>query len=1369
MATAAVAPATAASAASAYVKLTHVQHILHRPDTYIGSVTPATIEGWWTEAPSAVTTAAVPWSPRFVRRTLTLTPGFLKCFDELLTNATDNRARGAGTTEIRVTVNPAEGWIQVWNNGTGIPATVHPDHGVYVPELVFGHLLAGSNFDDTAARTGAGRNGLGAKQANVFSTRFEIMCNDVSGTGTQYFQRWDGNMGTVRPPVLKPCKAKSVDTTSVTWWPDFARFAMSGLDGDALDAITKRVLDTAGTSGLAVDDKTTKALKVVLNGTKVPISGFKDYVAGYMWRPPAVSAGAPTVPGEEEDDPGAPSAVAKPAPVSAPAPKTPQPFVFVADTTEVSEWEFAVALNKAVWGPVAAPDAGFTHVSFVNGVHTPRGGTHVTAVVEPVVEALSTALATALAKARHSVLPPAAIRAALAVFVNVRVRNPAFDGQTKEALVAPKGKALGSPALPPRVVTGLLSSLGLLDMMLAAASLRDARTLAKCSGTKRATVAGIPKLEDAVWAGGPKAASCVLVITEGDSAKALALAGVAVVGRERFGVFPIRGKPLNVREVDQLTACGNAEVAALVSILGLQWGRVYDDPAALRTLRYGSVMIMADQDTDGSHIKGLLLNLLHAYWPSLTAVPGFITQFITPLLKAKVTGGKVGAASAGAGTGTSPLWFYTAEAYADWARAAPPHTVKYYKGLGTSTAEEGREYFRALDVHRVEFVCSTAADDDALSLAFAKGRPDDRKAWLRAACDPATAPAPLGFGAAHMRLPVADFVHRELVRFSLDDLGRSIPSVMDGLKPSQRKVLYACFHSASARPGSEIKVAQLAALVAQKTAYHHGEDSLAGTIVGMAQTFPGSNNVALLEPNGQFGTRLQGGKDAAAPRYIFTALTPAARALFPEADDALVGALVEDGSPVEPRWYAPVVPTLLINGAMGIGTGWSCSVPQYNPRDVVAAVRARLAGGLAGGSTGSLGPVGPVSSVAPLVPWVRGFTGQVVLVGPGRFKSTGVVSVEAVSADEDGCVVTVTELPIGYWVADFKLWLDAEVQRTADLAAKAKTKAAEAKTKEAKEAKAAEGGSSDPAKPAPAAKSTKAAKTTKTPAAAPIGIVKSHSDTCTDTAVRFVIELTPAAAKALREAPDVSAAALSMLQLERPILTTNMHAFDASGSICKYEAPENIVDAFMPHREALYRKRLGAMEAAAAAKVQKLTAEARFVREVVAGTLVVAGRGKAELLAALAAKQYPLITDGVTALGTAVDEEDTPGPAAGYQYLLRMPLWALTAEAVDKLEARKRASEEDLAVIQRTTVLQLWQRDLDGFEAVLDAQDAVPGAAAGGSAGRIGTNTDAGGAGSAGGRVGPAKPAKKRAATKSSASAGKLAGPKPPAKLAKMQ
>lgn len=327
----------------------------------------------------------------------------------------------------------------------------------------------------------------------------------------------------------------------------------------------------------------------------------------------------------------------------------------------------------------------------------------------------------------------------------------------------------------------------------------------------------------------------------------------------RAGVTDVRMPPTN-RQIME-----NQEIQHTVQILGLQYGRKYE---SVQGLRYGHLMLMTDQDHDGSHIKGLLINFLHTFWPSLLLVPGFLLEFITPIVKATRSKHR-------------DMVFYTMPEYEQWKATtdgAKGWKVKYYKGLGTSTSQEAKEYFSSMQQHQLQFAWEDDADSAAIELAFSKKRADDRKEWLRQ-FKPGTF-----LNHAVQEIKYKDFINRELILFSMADNVRSIPCVVDGFKPAQRKVLFACFKR---KLREEIKVAQLAGYVSEHSAYHHGEQSLAGTIINMAQDYVGSNNIALLEPVGQFGTRLQGGKDAASPRYIFTRLSPIARLMFPPADDAV--------------------------------------------------------------------------------------------------------------------------------------------------------------------------------------------------------------------------------------------------------------------------------------------------------------------------------------------------------------------------------------------------------------------------------------------------------------------------------------------------
>ena len=182
------------------------------------------------------------------------------------------------------------------------------------------------------------------------------------------------------------------------------------------------------------------------------------------------------------------------------------------------------------------------------------------------------------------------------------------------------------------------------------------------------------------------------------------------------------------------------------------------------------------------------------------------------------------------------------------------------------------------------------------------------------------------------------------------------------------------------------------------THYAHGETSLQGTIIGLAQTFVGSNNLNCLEPSGHFGSRLQGGSDAASPRYIYTRLSPFAKKIFHPADEPLLTHNYNEGKKIEPQTYIPTVPMVLINGADGIGTGWSSSIPNYNPEEIVANLKRLMDG----------------EPVQPMQPWFRGFRGTVQEAGQDRFKFSGL------ARKTGNTEIEITELPIRVWTQDFK-------------------------------------------------------------------------------------------------------------------------------------------------------------------------------------------------------------------------------------------------------------------------------------------------------------------------------------------------------------
>ena len=463
------------------------------------------------------------------------------------------------------------------------------------------------------------------------------------------------------------------------------------------------------------------------------------------------------------------------------------------------------------------------------------------------------------------------------------------------------------------------------------------------------------------------------------------MAGLGVIGKDYFGVFPLKGKLLNVREASVKQQLGNDEIKNLIQIIGLKQENTYESDEEYNTLRYGKIICLTDQDVDGSHIKGLLINFFHFKWPDLIKRKGFLTSLATPIVKAfKLKQEKV---------------FYNLTDYDKWKIGnTNGWKIKYYKGLGTSTSKEAKDYFVDINDKLIKYFCEGAIEgiklmDDSITLAFDKSRADDRKKWL------------MSYDRNEIlkyedrEILYNDFIHKDLKHFSNDDNKRSIPHIMDGLKPSQRKILYGAFLRGLDKV--EVKVAQLAGFVSDKAAYHHGEVSLTSAIIGMAQNFVGSNNINILQPNGQFGTRLQGGKDAASPRYTFTQLSEKALHIFKEIDNNVLNNQKEDGMNIEPEYYAPIIPMILVNGAIGIGTGFSTKIPNYNPKDIINNLINIIDG----------------KNYKEMKPYYNKFEGKITKKDKNNF-------------DIEGKYITkknkliVTELPVGEWTQNYKEYIE---------------------------------------------------------------------------------------------------------------------------------------------------------------------------------------------------------------------------------------------------------------------------------------------------------------------------------------------------------
>ena len=886
-------------------------------------------------------------------REVNYVPGLYKIFDEVVVNAADNKQNDANMDEIRVTVNRESGEISVWNNGRGIPIQMHSvchdfffyhprrakrlfwliflsfslgqKQKTYIPDMIFGVLLTSSNYDDSQQKVTGGRNGFGAKLCNVYSTEFTVETQDMSKK-KKYKQTWHDNMTRRGEPKITAA-SKGDDYTKVTFKPDYARFGMTGMDDDFEALVKRRVYDLAGTVKVAVK----------LNGSRIPVRNFKKYMEMYS---KAIR--------RERGDEGAAS---KDEIITC----SPDP-----------RWEVGFTVS----------DGSFHQVSFVNAIATTSGGSHVNYIADQICNKLAEQVKKK--NKNGATLKAAQIRNHIFVFVNALIVNPSFNSQTKEQL-STKPSQFGSKCILEEDFYKKILKTDVLTNILHFAQRKADQMLTRSDGGRRARMNN-PKLTDANKAGTREGHHCTLILTEGDSAKGLAMAGRAVVGPDLFGVFPLRGKLLNVRDASFDQIAKNQEIQNIKNFIGLQHKKEYMDT---RGLRYGHLMIMTDQDHDGSHIKGLLINFLQTQFPSLLRIPEFLIEFITPIVKVWKGDPKKPSRSHA---------FFTLPEYEAWQEMHKNERGwehKYYKGLGTSTTEDAEIYFRDLDRHLKEFHTIQDHEADLIDLAFSKKKADDRKEWLRQ-FKPGTY-----LDHSVDKITYSDFVNKELILFSVADNMRSIPSMVDGLKPGQRKVLFTAFRRNLRK---DMKVIELAGYVSGMTAYQHGESSLHQTIIGLAQNYVGSNNVNCLEPSGNFGSRLQGGSDCASPRYIYTRLSPFARRVFHTADEPLLTHNEDDGMKIEPELYVPVLPMILINGAEGIGTGWSTNIPNYNPEEVVANLKRMMDG----------------EPIEPMQPWFRGFTGPVTPLGQDRYKFSGIIRE---TGDKE---LEITELPIRTWTQDFK-------------------------------------------------------------------------------------------------------------------------------------------------------------------------------------------------------------------------------------------------------------------------------------------------------------------------------------------------------------
>ena len=1151
--------------AETYKKHTHREHILELPDTYIGSIETSEEARWVFD----------PVDTKMVHRKLQFNPGFYKLFDEIIVNARDALVRNQQDSSripvkrIDITVGKNDKdlfQVSVKNDGDGIPIQQHETEKCWIPELIFGHLLTSSNYNKSEEKIVGGKNGYGSKIVSVFSEEFHISVRHPA-SGQKYEQTWRNNMSVCEKPHITKDKA-SKGYVEVTYVPDVKRFQGLCLE-DMTTVIHTRSIELAALAG--------KDVKVTWNGEEIKVDTFEKFVRLFLRADSEKS---------------------------------------LAYERCSERWEVAAVLTRNLF----SDDAGTPedrHISFVNGINTRKGGKH----VETVQRHVLSDICEVASKKKKMDLKPGQIKDSITLFVNATIVNPCFDSQTKETLTTPAAKFGSSVSISPKFVDSLVKA-GILDEAQAILDAKNARETKKTDGAKKRTIYGLPKLEDALLAGTAKSSECTLILTEGDSAATSAIAGLKVVGRERWGVFPLKGKMLNVKDISRDKFNANEELTAIKKILGLEQGRKYKD---ISSLRYGRVLIMSDQDVDGFHIRGLLMNLFHTEWTELMHM-GFLCSLMTPLVKLS--------------RGSETLSFYSDAELEAWkervgADMAARYKSKYYKGLGTSTPAEAREWFENISDIRYEWDDTT---DQTMHLAFSKKLSDERKQWL-SSYDPKRSIKPVLDSGGKKHVAYSRFVHDELIHFSNADNLRSLPHAIDGLKPSQRKILFGCFKR---NLKSEVRVAQLAGYVSEHAAYHHGEASLNQTITSMGQIFVGANNINLLVPVGQFGSRLLGGSDAASPRYIHTHLEPIVDVIYRKEDAPILNHLVDDGDSVEPDTYYPVVPMLAINGSVGIGTGFSTNIPPHNPLEIVGLLKNRIIDGEA--LTGKT-----------LNPWWIGFKGRVEKKDDKQWITHAVYEWNDANSS-----VKITELPVGVWTKDYKGFLDTMMQG------------------DGPDVKAEEKAAKKPAKKGDDASTVSEERKRKARS-----VLKGFEDLYNDVDINFVLYLDADYYKRAKAAPvDFE----KLFHLTSSWKTTNMCCFDSKMNIVKYDTIGDILEHFYENRIVLYEKRRQHQISVLRDELEEQEAKHAFVKAIVEGRLKILNEDDVVVLAGLKGLGLPPRSDRAE-----------PDSLEAYEYLLRMRIDKIKKSSVEASEKDMEITRKNIAVLVTTNANSIWGQELEEF------------------------------------------------------------------------
>jgi DNA topoisomerase-2 len=1221
-------------------RLNPFQHALKRPDAYIGSVKTTQQETYVFEGDRVA-----------VRLIRYYNIGLLNIIREIGSNCIDNKWRsereGVPMKCIKVTWDTENKRLTFWNDGVPIPVekknyeyedyrkktTISEE--LYPSEVFFGEMLAGTNFNDDEGeeRKTSGRNGMGSKCTVVFSKEFTVKNADANNE-KQFLQTYTTNGTDRTKPKVRAYNAKT-SFTEISFIPDFGRFDYNiedeEVEADFLGLLGIYVLEIAAVTSLPVH---------LINGETKRTYHFKTfdkYVR--MFYPEAKTHKLASIKLKNGDE--------------------------------------CIVIESHIDEKVEIPDMldGVRHLSYVNGVKTKSGGVHVDVWRDAIFPSFVRTFNAQPSKGKNTALKTTAkeVYPYLTLFIRTEVDKPEFDQQTKDLLNGPKyeltptGKGKFDKEEQARIkeeIEALVSKMlkwNFVPLLKEKLLAKTGKGPSKATRAERRVGFG-EKSQDANEAGAHPELCC-LYISEGLSSKALCVRGISHLerGQDHNGVFAVQGKFINAKKATLKELMANPEAPRLMKMLNLKIGVKYDDPENFKTLRYHKIRFATDMDDDGIHIRGLLACFFYTFWPELYDIEGMISSISTGVTKVWMVGRKE----------KDIKLFFSNPEYKKWYEESGKKLklaeVKYLKGLASINPKDAPGYFEPSTIKIVNYFAE-GDEGEYMKLGF-EDEADMRKDWiLRDMIPDEFTRKKLGLETEEEKsieseddyvydgdLGLSTFVDRQLIIYHKMATERALTSIMDGFKDGQRKVFYSIRKRNYAKTTDLEKVA---GAVKELSGYHHGAASLMGTIKNLAIRYPGSNNIALLQSDGEFGTRLSGpsGKDSGQPRYISTALESVAKALFKSEDDPLLKRVIEDDSPAEYEFFVPILCTLLINGAEGIASGWSAKVPNYNPDDILEWTLAWLDG--------------KNKSSPKLKPWYRGINGPIELEydkgnkeKPIRWRSSGILTECCkgcnIMVGNKKCNGTkgwwhITDLPVGLWTNTFK----SEIEYLESCTPPEGTKRKKLESK----------------------------------------CITDYKDYNTANKVHFMIK----PAKDWEPSIDTT-----LKKMKSPNSLCNMVLVDTNGYPLKYDSAEEILGAWCERRLVFYDKRYDYIMALHEYDIQKARCKYIYVKAVVDKKLdmyqsdedLYRDMVKLKLVKLCAKFAMPGETNNEDEeKDEEKDEDKKKKNEPSFDYLLTMHMRSMTVKKLEELKKEIESAKTKMNILKSKTSKDLWREDLSGFQ-----------------------------------------------------------------------